>query len=492
MQQLLENKDFESLLDFSQRQDGTRLVISKQTIKKGDSILKIPKYLQLSSDFDYDFLESEKSTLSNDEKYQYGISTFKLMIYVLEILNSESETEKKYYIKSLPKAFNLPIEWEQGKLDLIQGTDLYKITLEKKRWLSDATEIAARLKNDCTWITFENMKWAYSIISSRSFPKGPGEVCLWPILDYLDHDAKSKIEWIITDFEIRFVAMEDIQKGVVVYNNYGPKGNENLLNNYGFVIKDNPYDYVKITLNSGNDPLYKDKKEFLETGKFKDSWLLFLEDVGLPDGMIRQCRILLCNDFEWARLDKNLVENIQEISIRNEVATFQSMIQLLGSKLKPYLESLQKMTASENHIHLLIYTENHARILKHHLQLCEHHLNSVITFAEFFCLDSLDLDQIFLNACQSIEEMDEDTILCLALIHEKERNSIFSTRLSNLKFVIFNDEEEEDHFLNLVLPHFAFSDYINLESLKWASAILSIHGGYGLDGSFGVWLPHSP
>ena len=473
MQELLDGID-QSKVDFQQLQDGTRRIVSKG-ISVGDFILAIPAHLVLFSD-DFELSKEEGRVLSNDGKYEYGISTFKLMMHIIHLLQEEG-CKKYYYLKSLPSSFNLPIEWADDKLELIRGTDLYKITLEKKKWLQDALKVAERRRNT----NYKELLWAYSVISSRSFPKSRGQVCLWPVLDYLDHDPDSKIEWIITESEIKFRAMQDVEAGEILYNNYGPKGNENLLNNYGFVLEDNPNDYVKVTLNSTNVDFYEEKKQLLE----EDKWLLFRDD-DLPVGMIRACRILLCNQSEWSIFDNS---GNTEISIRNEVASLMSLIGLLSSKLELYMASQEKVKYSKEQ-DLLIYINSHVDILEHHIQLCITKLESVACRADFFSLHHSDLDVEFLNLClhKDLEELDNDTLLCLCLIHERENSARFSSRLLNLNVIVTDDQDEDNHFINFVLPHFE-SESINLNSLRWASCVLSSHGGYSADGSFGVWLP---
>lgn len=471
----LEGSETNGKVEFHQLQDGSRKVLSRG-IKSGDEILKIPLDLTLYSNTPH-LTEEEEYILSNNGKYDYGISTFKLMLHLIDLLEIVG-SQKYYYLMSLPKSFNLPIEWGEDKLGFIKGTDLYKITLEKKKWLENALVIANSKKIPLKIYSRKDMIWAYSVISSRSFPKGPGEICLWPILDYLDHHPEAKIEWVISDTDITFKAMQDIECGSIVYNNYGPKGNENLLNNYGFVLEDNPNDYVKVTLNSKNDHLHDEKKNLVE----EDKWLLFKDD-DLPSGMIRLCRILLCNGLEWQESDKNYD---REISLRNEIATFVSLVQLLEGKLEPYLQSQESLLAYKEK-DLSIYISSHINILMHHIQLCKQRLDHVLVRADLFSLHHANLDQVFLNTCRKME-IDEDTLLCLCLIHEKENLGIFSSRLSNLKALVTDDQEEEDHFINFVLPYFE-SDYINLNNLKWASAILTYYGGCDLEHGFGVWLP---
>ena len=76
--------------------------------------------------------------------------------------------------------------------------------------------------------------WAYSVLSSRSFPyslidpdyDGPSEV-LFPLLDTLNHKPHTHITWMRNgDPEtgaLSFVTGNEIQAGEQIFNNYGPK-----------------------------------------------------------------------------------------------------------------------------------------------------------------------------------------------------------------------------------------------------------------------------
>ncbi len=84
-------------------------------------------------------------------------------------------------------------------------------------------------------------KWAVSILSSRSFassilPKSKGleganaprDVfpVLIPLIDMLNHRPLHKVEWRRGDKGIGFAVLGRPQPGDEVFNNYGPKSNE--------------------------------------------------------------------------------------------------------------------------------------------------------------------------------------------------------------------------------------------------------------------------
>ena len=63
-----------------------------------------------------------------------------------------------------------------------------------------------------------------------------------PFADMLNHKLPKQTSWNYIDSEEGFVieAIEDLPKGVEVFDSYGKKCNSRYLLNYGFVIENNP------------------------------------------------------------------------------------------------------------------------------------------------------------------------------------------------------------------------------------------------------------
>lgn len=111
------------------------------------------------------------------------------------------------------------------------------------------------------WTSFPAYLWALMIYKSRSFPckllEGSSEVAeinflqedvamLIPVVDLLNHNPKSDVTWSVKDNS--FVFETSSHAGGQLYNNYGRKGNEELLLAYGFCLADNAADSVALKI----------------------------------------------------------------------------------------------------------------------------------------------------------------------------------------------------------------------------------------------------
>ena len=108
------------------------------------------------------------------------------------------------------------------------------------------------------WTCFTNYLWSSLILKSRSFPSylvkdflnhqvKQDEAMLLPLVDLLNHDLKAKVDWSVSkDGFFQFKA-DDVARGQL-YNNYGMKGNEELLLAYGFCLEDNQADSAAVKI----------------------------------------------------------------------------------------------------------------------------------------------------------------------------------------------------------------------------------------------------
>lgn len=109
--------------------------------------------------------------------------------------------------------------------------------------------------------------WAATIFSSRSFTslifnttttEASGKesfALLYPVLDSFNHKFGAKVLWNMDKGDFELSTTETTMKGEEVYNNYAPKGNEELLNGYGFCIQNNPCDEVALRLGKPPEPV---------------------------------------------------------------------------------------------------------------------------------------------------------------------------------------------------------------------------------------------
>lgn len=208
-------------------------------------------------------------------------------------------TEKFFpYVNILPEVINSSLVWNPAEQALLQGTNLGNSLRDKfksifKQWYESITSIEPLKKHmddlqedvnlylqfDNTpmeviydkiiihttnltpkhWYSFSAFLWSHLIFTSRAFPeyvinKGkcePYSVILLPIVDLLNHSYKSKVEWSTDDknsFIFTSLSESSYQEGDEILNNYGAKGNEELLNGYGFVLENNMCDSVLLKI----------------------------------------------------------------------------------------------------------------------------------------------------------------------------------------------------------------------------------------------------
>lgn len=210
------------------------------------------------------------------------------------------------------------------------------------------------------WTSFANYLWASMILKSRSFPAyllkdnieskhtfKDDEVMLLPLIDLLNHNPKALVHWSVNKLDdqayFNFKADQD-NEFPEVFNNYGQKGNEELLLAYGFVIEGNPADTtaLKIKLPIESLPGLEEKgvkfpklsdyttsvirNDETETGKdnykqYEDGIIFFISRTTVPDNLI-----LL---FQW--LVKTPWE--KSLTLRMKLAGINQLRQALDAKL---------------------------------------------------------------------------------------------------------------------------------------------------------------
>lgn len=69
-----------------------------------------------------------------------------------------------------------------------------------------------------------------------------------PVLDILNHRPAAQIEWQARHDYVGLQVLEPYKEGQELFNNYGPRDNESLLLSYGFVIKNNPFDHLVVSI----------------------------------------------------------------------------------------------------------------------------------------------------------------------------------------------------------------------------------------------------
>jgi hypothetical protein len=403
----------------------------------------------------------------DNEKYPHCVDVICMAAFMV----NEHLAQKSFwapYLNILPESFNMPVFWDVKEIkNLLDGTFLKHMTLERLKWLKRIVEIIQNIDH-CDKISFELFLWAYGSITSRAFPKTVStknepepnkedwititEICLYPVLDMFNHHKDCKIVWLMQSEGVSFISHNGISSGAEVNNNYGPKGNENLLSNYGFVLENNTEDYVKIAVGiQDQDPLVETRRQIIKDLSLEKFHMLFMDDVKISEKLLMTTQVMVSNKSELGTIRKLITQNenhdlkklvCENNTNRNIFVCFQTLYRLLKDKLnlankgEKRMKKYKDKTYPEIYHLAKVYRQGQQSILKHSLETIESSISNLfgIQSLKLLHLQSDGIDAVFLGFLQGIEELDEDTMLSFVLIHESSRiESPFYEQLDAIK-----------------------------------------------------------
>ncbi|GAB2285440.1 hypothetical protein Dimus_019891 [Dionaea muscipula] len=231
-----------------------------------------------------------------------------LMILFLTLERLRKNSSWKPYLDMIPSTFGNSLWFSEDEMQELKGTTLYRATeLQKKSLLSVFEDkvkgVVKRLLaldgHSESEVMFEDFMWANSVFWTRAlniplprsyvFPENEEtgddkdlksaeihatvhginariahslqEETLWveglvPGIDFCNHDLRAAAKWEVDGtgsvtglpFSMYLLSADEgpsqMEKEITI--SYGNKGNEELLFLYGFVIKDNPDDYLMV------------------------------------------------------------------------------------------------------------------------------------------------------------------------------------------------------------------------------------------------------
>lgn len=318
----------------------------------------------------------------------------------LSKLRSEPQNEFKAFIDLLPKSEQIgtPYCWDGEHKALLKGTNLGNslkdnITVLIEEWwqvINMIPESVAKPEEHFinmkfyyeykfytdddiykyfavdvdtkNWTSFPNYLWASLILKSRSFPYylfakhvsrkvAPDEAVLIPVIDLTNHNPKAKVTWLVDETDGSFTLQcenpERVQ-GCELYNNYGMKGNEELLLAYGFCLEDNTADSAALkikvpmellselelqgvklpTMNDYTTAVHRsenvednDEKAVNKYSQYQDGLLFFITKTHIPDSLILLFQLLMKNKYET------------KLSLRMRLSGLNQLRQAIESKL---------------------------------------------------------------------------------------------------------------------------------------------------------------
>ncbi|KAK9464437.1 hypothetical protein V1512DRAFT_255412 [Lipomyces arxii] len=266
------------------------------------------------------------------------------------------------YIRVLPDTFDTPLYFDEDDMKLLEGTNMYgEVELRRQAWMEEWQDAVKSLPEnlDKTQFTWDLYLWASTVLTSRSFPSAlvlrqdekESYPVLVPLVDSLNHKPLTSITWTATDEGFEISTNNNIAASKEVFNNYGPKGNEELLMGYGFCIENNEFDVVTLRLRPPPG-----------SAELKGSGGLFrlsMEDP-IPNSLFMFYAEVCANAYE-----KQLLQN-NRVSRRCELATLVALRHSVTAKVDAIINCDQYRVISaptERQRFAMIYIDRQKKIL---------------------------------------------------------------------------------------------------------------------------------
>lgn len=251
-------------------------------------------------------------------------------------------------------------------------------------------EVVVNLLNSSSWTSFGAYVWSSYIFTSRAFPNHiinnkvkDGQAILLPVIDLLNHNNSTRIQWNHTVRDNNeFFSLQNIdllQKGEEIFNNYGAKGNEELLMGYGFVIEDNQNNSIALRIKLPIEILIQAKESGIKIPKIDDyTYHSFHnqnqidENSDISEDEIRDGLLYFINESNLVpdnllSLFQFLVKkpNENKETLRSKFQALQNLKQALEQKEKLLRKEISSDSINENKARLAkIYRKDQQRLYK--------------------------------------------------------------------------------------------------------------------------------
>lgn len=273
----------------------------------------------------------------------------------------------------------LPEEMKKPEEHYINMKFYYEYSFHNDEDLYNYFVIDSKIDN---WTSFPNYLWASIMLKSRSFPayllqdsernRKQDEAMLLPVIDLLNHSPKAKVDWSVVNLEDKQffeIKLESGIKGSQVFNNYGMKGNEELLLAYGFCLEDNYADSaalkIKIPMSILEEIVRQgiklphisdyttsvavketDNVDREDLSQYEDGLLFFITKDHIPENLVKIFQMLVKNTWE------------NKISLRMELAGLNKLRKAFEKKLEMIPDMGSDNMNDVNKRNIRIYTKS--------------------------------------------------------------------------------------------------------------------------------------
>ncbi|BFZ60543.1 hypothetical protein YB2330_001580 [Saitoella coloradoensis] len=413
------------------------------------------------------------------DSWSAAVPTHTALCMFLTAQRHDPQSKWAPYINVLPTTFDTPAYFDEDDLKYLTATNLFASWKERIDVWQDEWRTAVNLlptEYDKEAFTWDDYLWSATVLSSRSFPSrllddGPSDSSpeasdpvLFPIVDSLNHKPRTPVTWLKEAGQcLKLIAEDEHCAGEEVCNNYGPKGNEELLMGYGFCIE--PNDFDSVALRMGLPPNVSPPKLDLlrkaglldEVGgrtRFKVQYLTH-EDP-FPEDLQKQFRVLTATDMEVAAMPDDLsgtLRNECDMIYQAGVAIYMKLTQICVARGNLPLPQNSRQEWA------MVYQRGQVRVLAKALDAAASNLKELVTPLNKVQWENLDHDKS--DSADIINEAGLTSDQLLGIPTECDETLHMSAAFRDLVEGIFGsgdpdmirENDEEILFLVLFLVH---------------------------------------
>eukprot|EP00635_Sarcinochrysidales_sp_CCMP3193_P002732 CAMPEP_0118908752 /NCGR_PEP_ID=MMETSP1166-20130328/11617_1 /TAXON_ID=1104430 /ORGANISM="Chrysoreinhardia sp, Strain CCMP3193" /LENGTH=509 /DNA_ID=CAMNT_0006848151 /DNA_START=173 /DNA_END=1702 /DNA_ORIENTATION=+ len=314
--------------DEAENEKSGRGLLARRPITQDQQLIRMPLRLCLTK------AKAVDSGVANESDNEY-VALAKLLI--AEKKKKSTQSFWSSYLDVLPSVADIApaFAWDDD-LRCLEGSPCLKATESMKKKLRD--EYLAAFSDDddddeeislsnSSIVSFGDWEWAFAILFSRAIRLSSGSqelLALVPYVDFINHspfsssyvgleDAPPRMPWdpVLEDHVVLY-ADRSYKKFEQIFISYGPKSNSDLLLLYGFALERNPFNSVNVRFRAlpANDPLYDDKKRFVESfgSRIQSAFPLYADR--FADEMLQYLRLLVLTENQLRRAGASTLDDL--------------------------------------------------------------------------------------------------------------------------------------------------------------------------------------
>ncbi|CAG8671943.1 1828_t:CDS:10, partial [Ambispora leptoticha] len=238
---------------------GRGLLVTKK-IKAGEVIISVPKKFLLTREMVIPELDNIFSKHGCSLKHNDNISAYQAIALYLALQKHQQKRKNSCdsfflpYLKLLPEDFcSLPFFFDDNLFELLPKIVKDDVKRQRQKFEHDYDNVKCYLK--LVNISRPEFIWGWFCVNTRCIylktnkpSRSLDNIAVAPMLDFLNHNYKAKIkgEYNNSSNCYEITTFTPYQKGEQAFINYGPHDNFFTLIEYGFVLSNNPYNYVSV------------------------------------------------------------------------------------------------------------------------------------------------------------------------------------------------------------------------------------------------------